>query len=113
MAQRHAVVFVETCSTFDEWLDMMDFIRRCQPPFLLAHNTEGVVSQIPRSEFRPCRIVSTLARRTSPVIVEAAGIFVLVLVVVTEAIGVGRRATAEFAGSRNGFHLVAPSDTEE
>lgn len=104
MAQRHAVIFVEPGPAFDEWLDMMDFVRRCQPPFLLAHNTEGVVSQIPRSEFRPCRIVPTLARRTSPVIIEAAGIFVLVLVIVAEAISVRRWSAAVFARSRNGFH---------
>ena len=104
MTQCHAVIFVKPGSAFDERFDMVDFTRRGQPPFLLAHNTEGVVSQIPRSEFRPCRIVSTLARRTSPVIVEAAGIFVLVLVVITEAIGVRRRTAAVFARSRDGFH---------
>ena len=104
MAQRHAVIFVEPGPAFDEWLNMMDFICRSQPAFLLAHNTEGVVSQIPCSELRPCRIVPTFARRSSSVVVEAAGIFVLVLVVITEAIGVRRRTAAVFARSRDGFH---------
>ena len=113
MAQRHAVIFVEPGPSFDERLNMMDFICRSQPAFLLAHNTEGVVSQIPRSELRPGSIVPPLARRSSSVVVEAAGIFVLVLVVITEAIGVRRRTAAVFARSRDGFHLVAPSDTEE
>ena len=44
MAQRHAVIFIEPGPTFDEWLDMVDFICRSQPAFLLAHNAEGVVS---------------------------------------------------------------------
>ena len=104
MAQRHAVVFVKPGPTFDERFDMVDFVGRGQPPFLLAHNTEGVVSQIPRSELRPCRIVPTFARRSSSVVVDAARIFVLVLVVITETVGVRRRTAAIFARSRNGFH---------
>ena len=108
MAQRHAVMFVKPGPSFDERLDMVDFICRSQPAFLLAHNTEGIVSQIPRPEFRPYGIISPFARRSSPVVVEAAGIFVLVLVVITEAVGVRRRAAAVFARSRDGFHLVSP-----
>ena len=104
MAQCHAVIFVEPGPTFDERFDMVDFICRSQPAFLLAHNTEGVVSQIPRSELRPCGVIPTFARRTSPVIVEAAGIFVLVPVVVAEAISVRCRTAAVFARSRDGFH---------
>ena len=104
MAQRHAVIFIEPGPAFDERFDMVDFICRSQPPFLLAHNTEGVVSQIPCSELRPCRIVPTFARRSSSVVVEAAGIFVLVLVVITEAVDVRRRTAAIFARSRDGFH---------
>ena len=104
MAQRHAVIFVEPGPSFDERFDMVDFICRSQPPFLLAHNTEGIASQIPRSELRPCRIVPTFARRSSSVVVEAAGIFILVLVIITEAVGVRRRTAAVFARSRYGFH---------
>ena len=104
MAQCHAVIFVEPGPSFDERLDMVDFVSRGQATLLLAHNTEGVVSQIPRSELRPCGIVPTFARRSSSVVVEAAGIFVLVLVVITEAISVRRRTAAIFARSRNGFH---------
>ena len=106
MAQRHAVIFIEPGPTFDERLDMMDFVGRGQAAFLLAHNTEGVVSQIPRSELRPCSIIPTFARRASSVVVEAAGIFVLVLVVITEAIGVRRRTAAVFARSKDGFHCI-------
>ena len=108
MAQCHAVIFVKPSPAFDEWLDMMDFVGRSQPAFLLAHNTEGIVSQIPRSELRPCGIISAFAGRSSSVVVEAAGIFVLVLVVITETVGVRRRAAAVFARSRDGFHLVSP-----
>ena len=104
MAQRHAVIFVEPGPAFDEWLNMVDFICRGQPAFLLAYNTEGVVSQIPRSELRPCRIVPTFARRSSSVVVKAAGIFVLILVVIAEAISVRCRTAAIFARSRDGFH---------
>ena len=104
MAQRHAVIFVEPGPTFDERFDMVDFIRRGQPPFLLAHNTEGIVGKIPGPELRPCGIVPTFARRSSSVVVEAAGIFVLVLVVITETVGVRRWTAAVFARSRNGFH---------
>ena len=104
MAQRHAVIFVESGPTFDKWLDMMDFYCRGQASFLLAHNTEGVVSQIPRSEFRPCGIVPTFARRSSSIVVEATGVFVFVLVVITVAVGVRRWSSAVFARSRNGFH---------
>ena len=104
MAQCPAVIFVEPSPSFDERFDMVDFICRSQPAFLLAHNTEGIVSQIPRSELRPCSIISAFAGRSSSVVVEAAGIFVLVLVVITEAIGVRRRASTVFARSRNGFH---------
>ena len=106
MAQRHAVIFVEPGPAFDEWLNMVDFICRSQPAFLLAYNTEGIVSQIPRSELRPCGVVPAFARRSSSVVVEAAGIFVLVLVVITEAIGIRRRTPAIFAGSRNWFHYI-------
>ena len=113
MAQCHAVIFVEPGPSFDERFDMVDFICRSQPAFLLAHNTEGIVSQIPRPEFRPYGIISPFARRSSPVVVEAAGVFVLVLVIITEAVGVRRRTAAILARSRYGFHLVAPSDTEE
>ena len=104
MAQCQAVIFVESGPTFDEWLDMMDLVGRGQPPFLLAHNTEGVVSQIPRSELRPCSIIPTFARRSSSVVVKSAGVFVLVLVVITEAVDVRRRTAAIFARSRDGFH---------
>lgn len=104
MAQCHAIIFVKPGPTFDKRLDMMDFVRRYQPPFLLAHNTEGIVSQIPRSELRPCGVVPAFAWRASPVIVEAAGIFVLVLVVVAKAISVRRRTAAILARSRDGFH---------
>lgn len=104
MTQRHAVVFVEPGPAFDKRLDMVDFIRRGQASFLPAHNTEGIVGKIPRSELCPCGVIPTFARRSSPVIVEATGVFVLVLMVIAEAISVRRRATAEFAGSRNGFH---------
>ena len=109
MAQRHAVIFVKPGPAFDERFDMVDFICRSQPAFLLAHNTEGIVSQIPCPELRPCGVVPTFARRSSSVVVEAAGVFVLVLVVIAEAIGVRRRASAVFARSRDGFHLVAPT----
>ena len=108
MAQRHAVIFVEPGPAFDEWLNMVDFICRSQPAFLLAHNTEGVVSQIPCPELSPGGVVPAFTRRASSVVVEAAGIFVLVLVVITEAVGVRRRAAAVFARSRDGFHLVSP-----
>ena len=104
MAQRHAVIFIEPGPSFDERFDMVDFICRSQPAFLLAHNTEGVVSQIPRSEFRPFGVIPAFARGASSVIVEAAGVFVLVLVVITESVSVRRRTAAVFAGSRNGFH---------
>ena len=104
MAQRHAVIFVEPGPAFDEWLNMVDFICRSQPAFLLAHNTDGVVSQIPFSELRPCGIIPTFARRSSSIVVKAAWIFVLVLVVITEAIGVRRRTAEVFARSRDGFH---------
>ena len=104
MAQRHAVIFVESGPSFDEWLNMVDFICRSQPAFLLAHNAERIVSQIPRSELRPCGVISAFARRSSSVVVEAAGVFVLVLVVITEAVGVRRRTAAVFARSRYGFH---------
>ena len=104
MAQRHAVIFVEPGPAFDERFDTVDFICRGQPPFVLAHNTEGVVSQIPRSELRPCSIIPTFAWRPSPVVVQAAGIFVLILVVITEAVDVRRRTAAVFARSRDGFH---------
>ena len=104
MAQCHAVIFVEPGPSFDERLDMMDFVSLGQPPFLLAHNAEGIVSQIPRSELRPCRIVPTFARRSSSVVVKSAGVFVLVLVVITEAVGIRRLAAAVFARSRYGFH---------
>ena len=108
MAQRHAVMFVKPGPSFDERLDMVDFICRSQPAFLLAHNTEGVVSQIPCPELSPGGVVPAFTRRASSVVVEAAGIFVLVLVVITEAVGVRRRAAAVFARSRDGFHLVSP-----
>ena len=62
MAQRHAVIFVKPGPSFDERFDMVDFIRRGQPPFLLAHNTEGIVSQIPRSELRPGGVVPAFTR---------------------------------------------------
>ena len=104
MAQRHAVIFVEPGPAFDEWLNMVDFICRSQPAFLLAHNTEGIVSQIPGPKLRPYGIISPFARRSSSVVVKAAGIFVLVLVVITEAISVRRRTAAIFARSRYGFH---------
>ena len=104
MAQRHAVIFVEPGPAFDERLDMMDFVGRGQAALFLAHNAEGIVSQIPCPELRPRRIVPAFARRSSSVVVEAAGIFVLVLVVITEAVGVRRRTAAIFARSRYGFH---------
>lgn len=104
MAQRHAVIFVEPGPAFDERFDMVDFVGRSQPAFLLAHNAEGIVSQIPCPELRPRRIVPAFARRSSSVVVKAAGIFVLVLVVITEAVGVRRRTAAIFARSRYGFH---------
>ena len=104
MTQCHAVIFVKPGPAFDERLDMVDFICRSQPPFLLAHNAEGIVSQIPCPELSPGGVVPTFARRSSSVVVEAAGIFVLVLVVITEAIGVRRRTAAVFARSRDGFH---------
>lgn len=113
MTQCHAVVFVEPGPSFDERLDMVDFIRRGQAALLLAHNTEGIVSQIPCSKLRPRGVIPAFARRSSSVIVKAAGVFVFVLVVITEAVGVRRRTAAVFAGSRNGFHLAAPSDREE
>ena len=109
MTQCHAVIFVESSPAFDERLDMMDFVRRGQATLLLAHDTEGIVSQIPRSELRPCGVVPTFARRSSPVVVKAAGIFVFILVVITEAISVRCRTAAVFARSRDGFHLVAPT----
>lgn len=104
MAQCHAIIFVKPGSAFYEWLDVVDFVRRDQPPFLLAHDTERIVGKIPYPELRPCCIIPALARRTSTAIVEAAWIFVPVLVVITEAVGVRRRAAAVFAGSRDGFH---------
>ena len=104
MAQCHAVIFVEPGPTFDERFDMVDFICRSQPAFLLAHNTEGIVGKIPCPELRPCGIVPTFARRSSSVVVKAAGVFVLVLVVITETVGVRRRTAAVFARSRDGFH---------
>lgn len=104
MTQRHAVIFVEPGPAFDERLDMMDFVGRGQSALILAHNTEGIFSQIPRSELRPCGVVPAFAWRASPIIVEATWVFVLVLVVVTESVGISRRAAAVFARSRDEFH---------